>query len=65
MFKENLSKKGPLFRDVLGPKPNHMGGPYPYPQNVMYPLGGLKLHKIYLFRNRTDKTLLEEMACLF
>ena len=37
MFKENLPKKGPLFREFWTQKPTHMGGTYPYPQHVMLP----------------------------
>ena len=37
MFKENLPKKGPLFREIWNQKPTHMGGTYPYPQHVMLP----------------------------
>ena len=37
LFKENLPKKGPLFREFGAQKPTHMGGTYPYPQHVMYP----------------------------
>ena len=37
VFKENLPKKGPLFRDFWTPKPIHMGGTYRYPQHVMLP----------------------------
>ena len=43
MFKENLPKNGPLFREFGAQKPTHMGGTYPYPQHVMYPLG-LAIH---------------------
>ena len=39
LFKENLPKKGPLFREFGAQKPTHMGGTYPYPQHVMYPPG--------------------------
>ena len=34
---ENLLKNGPLFREFGAQKPTHMGGTYPYPQQVMYP----------------------------
>ena len=40
MFKENLPKRGPLFREIWTQKPTHMGGKYPYPQHVMFPPGG-------------------------
>ena len=48
MFKENLLKKGPLFREFWTQKPTHMGGTYPYPQHVMLPPpppGGLSSFK--------------------
>ena len=35
MFKENLPKKGPLFREFWTQKATHVGGTYPYPQHVM------------------------------
>ena len=38
-FKENLLKKGPLFREFWTQKPIHMGGTYQYPQCVMLPPG--------------------------
>ena len=37
MFKENLPKRGPLFREFWIQKPTHMGGTYPQPQYVMLP----------------------------
>ena len=37
MFKENLPKKEPLFREFWAQKPTHMGGTYPNPQHVMLP----------------------------
>ena len=37
MFKENLPKKGRLFREFWTLKPTHIGGTYPYPQHVMLP----------------------------
>ena len=40
MLKENLPKKGPLFREFWTQKPTHMGGTYPYPQHVMLPPWG-------------------------
>ena len=40
MFKENVPKKGPLFREFLTEKPTYMGGTYPYPQHAMLPPGG-------------------------
>ena len=40
MFKENLPKKRPLFREFWTQKPTHMGGTYPYPQHVMLPPWG-------------------------
>ena len=35
MFKENLPKKRPLFREFRTQKPTHKGGTYLYPQHVM------------------------------
>ena len=37
LFKENLPKKGPLFREFGAQKLTHIRGTYPYPQHVMYP----------------------------
>ena len=44
LFKENLPKKGPLFREFWTQKPTHMGGTYPYPQHVMYPPRGCRIN---------------------
>ena len=37
MFKENLPKKGPLFREFWTQTPTHVGGTCSYPQHVMLP----------------------------
>ena len=52
--KENLPKKGPLFREFWTQKPTHMGGTYPYPQHVMSPPLGFsrRMPKAVLARAR-------------
>ena len=37
IFMENLPKEDPCLENI-GQKPTHMGGTFPYPQHVMYPL---------------------------
>ena len=61
LFKENLPKKGPLFREFGAQKPTLMGGTYPYLQHVMYPpprgniVQGLTSAKSLASRNTSTK----------
>ena len=50
MFKENLPKERPLFREFWAKKPTHMGCPYPYPNHFMLPPGfSLSFHVLYSY----------------